>query len=70
MEEKVGVLVLHFVVEGGSVNGEIRRALRLQMLLENLLPNVFIGHKNFGQLMPRRRHMFSELLFNSVRTKA
>ena len=42
------MLVLHFVVEGGSVDGEIRRILRLQMLLENLLPNVFIGHKNFG----------------------
>ena len=42
------MLVFHLVVEWGAIDGKVGRTFRLEMLLENFLPNVFVGHKDFG----------------------
>ena len=40
------MLVLHLVVKGRPVDGEVRLRLGLQVLLEHRLPDLLVGHEN------------------------
>lgn len=46
MKEKVWVLVLKLVVEGCAVDAKVGDGLRVEVLLEDGLPDPLIVHKN------------------------
>ena len=48
------MLVLHLVVKGCPVDGEVWLWLGLQMLLKHRLPDLLVCHKNLRQLVPGR----------------
>lgn len=48
MEEKIRMLVFHLIVKRGAIDRKVRRTFRLEMLLKDFLPNVFVCHKDFG----------------------
>ena len=54
VQEEVWVLVLELVVEGCAVDTEVGRRLRVEVLLEDRLPDALVAHKDLRQLVPRR----------------